>query len=215
MKRGLGFAFQFFIALGLIHAFIPRLEAQNRNQLSTNQPRDGACFYMDVDYRGETFCLDAGRSLQNVEGRYNDRISSIRVFGRAQVIVYQDDNFGGARRTFDRDASSLGDWNDKITSIQVSGVQYGSGSSGYEPRDGACFYMDVDYRGETFCLDAGRSLQNVEGRYNDRISSIRVFGRVQVIVYQDDNFGGARRTFDRDASSLGDWNDKITSIEVR
>jgi len=215
MKRAIGFTFLTLIALGLIQILSPRLEAQSRIWNRDNQPRYGACFYMDEDYRGESFCMDADSSLQNVEDRYNDKISSVRVFGRARVIVYQDDNFGGARMTLDRDVSNLGDLNDKITAIQVSGVQYGSGSSGYEPRYGACFYMDEDYRGESFCMDAGSSLQNVEDRYNDKISSVRVFGRARVIVYQDDNFGGARMTLDRDVSNLGDLNDKITAIEVK
>jgi hypothetical protein len=119
MKRSLGCAVVFLLTLGLIHAFSPRLEAQSRNRISTNQPRDGACFYMDADYRGEHFCMEAGASQQNVGERYNDRISSIRVFGGVQVIVYQDENFGGERRTFNRSVSNLGSFSDKITSIEV------------------------------------------------------------------------------------------------
>src|SRR5512136_971767 len=119
MKRSLGFAVMFLITSGLIHAFSPRLEAQSRNRISTNQPRNGACFYMDADYRGENFCMEAGASQQNVGDRYNDKISSIRVFGGVQVIVYQDDNFSGERRTFNRSVSNLGSFSDKITSIEV------------------------------------------------------------------------------------------------
>ena len=215
MKRSLGFAGLFLMTLGLIHAFSPRLEAQYRNRLSTNQPRTGACFYMDADYRGENFCMNAGEDQRNVGDRYNDRISSIRVFGGARVTVYRDEDFGGASKTFDRDVSNLGDWNDRITSIQVTGTQYGGGGSGYEPRNGACFYMDADYRGENFCMNAGEDQRNVGDRYNDRISSIRIFGAAEVIVYEEENFGGERRTINRSVSNLGSFNDKITSIEVK
>ena len=119
MKRTIGFAYLAFTVLGLIQILSPRLEAQGRTRDRSNQPRDGVCFYMDEDYRGDSFCMDGGESQRNVEDRYNDKISSIRVFGRARVVVYEHENFGGARRTFARDASNLGNFNDKITSIEV------------------------------------------------------------------------------------------------
>jgi len=34
-------------------------------------------------------------------------------------------------------------------------------------------------------------------RYNDRISFIRIFGRVEVIVYDDESFNGSRQTVSR------------------
>jgi hypothetical protein len=52
---------------------------------------------------------------------------------------------------------------------------------------------------------------------NDRISSIRLFGRADVRVYQDAGYEGRSRLF-RDSArhlrALG-WNDRISSIEVR
>ena len=59
------------------------------------------------------------------------------------------------------------------------------------------------------------NLRKVEDRFNDRISSIRVFGRAQGIVYEHENFGGASRTFVGDVSNLESLNNKITSIDVR
>ena len=94
------------------------------------------------------------------------------------------------------------------------GDQYGW-VNGNEPRNGACFYNDADYRGESFCLSAGESQRRVENRFNDAISSIQVFGRVRVIIHEHESFGGASRTLTGDVPHLGDFNDKITSIEVR
>ena len=74
---------------------------------------------MDADYRGESFCLNAGEELRMVERRYNDAISSIRVFGRARVVVFEDENFAGARKTVTADVPNLGDFNDRTTSIRV------------------------------------------------------------------------------------------------
>jgi hypothetical protein len=219
MKRAIGYAYLALLVLGLIH-LSPQLEAQDRDRNRNNQPREGVCFYMDSDYRGEMFCAGSGESQQNVGGRYNDKISSIRIFGRAEVTVYDDENFGGQSKTFSQDAPNLGDWNDRITSFQVTGGrqyggQYGGQSRGNEPRNGACFYVDSDYRGDSFCMNAGESQRNVGDRFNDKISSVRVFGRARVVVYENESFGGASKTFTRDVSNLGNFNDKISSIDVK
>jgi hypothetical protein len=215
MKRALGFAYLALFVLGLIHFLSPRLEAQNRTWNTSDQPLDGACFYLDADYRGDSFCMNAGESRRNVDARLNDRISSVRVFGRAQVLVYEDENFGGASTTIAGDVSNLRDWNDKITAIQVQYDRTAFSGSGNDPQNGACFYLDADYRGERFCMNGGESRQNVDARLNDKISSVRVFGRIQVIVYENENFGGASTTFAGDVPNLRAWNDKITAIQVQ
>lgn len=95
------------------------------------------------------------------------------------------------------------------------GGQYGGWGSGNEPRDGACFYTDAGYGGEHFCINGNNRQQYIGGRYNDRISSIRVLGRSRIVVYEHEGFGGARRTISSDVSNLGNFNDRISSIEVR
>ena len=214
MRHVLGFAFLVSITLGMIHASSPGLDAQDRTWDSAGQPTNGACYYMDADYRGDRFCVSAGESPRNVEGRYNDRISSIRIFGSAQAVVYEDENSGGASRTFTGDVPNLQDWNDRISTVSVQYSQTGGWRSGAEPQYGACFYMDADYRGEKFCAASGESQPNVGERYNDRISSIRIYGGAEVTVYSDDNFSGASRTLRQDAPNLGDWNDRITSFKI-
>ena len=184
----------------------------------------GACFYMDVDFQGESFCVNAGESRASLGDRYNDRISSIRLFGGAQVVVFVDDNFRGTSWTVTEDMPRLGALNDQISSFRVTeappgqfeyGGRRGAFGRGSEPRRGACFYMDADYQGESFCLDAGEELRNLERRYNDEISSVRIFGRVRVVVYEDVSFSGARMTLTRDVPNLGEFNDRISSIRVR
>jgi hypothetical protein len=212
MKVTLRLAGLVIIALGLAREYSPSLEAQRSRPSS--QTYDRVCFYMDADYRGEELCANVGESQRNVGERYNDKISSIRISGRAEVTVFQDENFRGSSQTFRQDVPNLGGWNDKITSFQVAAVRSGGGYTGNEPRNGACFYMDADFRGENFCMNSGENNGNVGNRYNDKISSIRVFGRAQVIVYENDSFGGNSRTYSRDVSNLGEFNDRITSIRV-
>src|SRR5689334_9168969 len=82
-------------------------------------PRDGACFYRDPNFRGEYFCVAAGDEYNRMPEDMNDKISSIRVFGRAEVFVYQDVRFDGRSTRFDGDIRNLREegWNDRISSL--------------------------------------------------------------------------------------------------
>ena len=61
------------------------------------------------------------------------------------------------------------------------------------PRSGACFYKDANFQGEYFCVRAGEGVDAVPNDMNDQISSIRTFGDVEVIVYQNREFRGRSR----------------------
>ena len=60
----------------------------------------------------------------------NDRISSIRVFGRADVRVYRDDRFRGESLRVDSNIRDLEDegFDDAISSIRIDGRSFGGGS---------------------------------------------------------------------------------------
>ncbi len=85
------------------------------------------------------------------------------------------------------------------------------------PREGACFYKDSDFHGEYFCAGAGDTFASVPRDMNDKISSIRVFGRVEVTVYRDVQFSGGSSKFGGSIKNLKDegWNDRISSLRVR
>jgi hypothetical protein len=222
MKRTIGFALLTLIVFSLIQIFSPQLEAQDNRWNRNNQSQDRVCFYTDADYRGENFCVNANESQPRI-GNYSDRISSIRIFGNAQVTVYQDSNFNGSRETITQDTPHLGDWSDRISSFQTTttrrqlgmqpGRRNGLRGTGNEPVDGVCFYTDANYGGEDFCVEGNESQQSVEN-YNDRISSIRFFGNAQVTVFEDTNFNGSRKTITQDMPHLGDWNDRISSFQT-
>jgi hypothetical protein len=48
-----------------------------------------ACFYEDVNFRGDSFCLRPGQSLRSL-GDWNDEISSIDLSGGAEALVCED-----------------------------------------------------------------------------------------------------------------------------
>jgi Peptidase inhibitor family I36/Domain of unknown function (DUF4214) len=93
-------------------------------------PRSGVCFYEDVNFGGQYFCSATGRSTAQVPPGTNDRISSIRIFGDAEVTVYGDANFEGRSRTFGSSVSDLrqSGLNDRISSFRTD--QRGVGTSG-------------------------------------------------------------------------------------
>jgi len=101
-------------------------------------PRAGACFYRDVDFRGEYFCAREGDDISSMPADMNDKISSIKTFGNVEVLVFQDISYRGRSGRFDssiRDLRAAG-WNDRLSSIRV-GPLFGGGVN----RD-----RDEDYR---------------------------------------------------------------------
>jgi hypothetical protein len=85
-----------------------------------------------------------------------------------------------------------------------------------EPRDGVCIYKDADYRGQRLCIAAGEDLDSLPWGLHDEVSSIRVFGRVEITIYRDRDFRGASARFDDDVRDLQyeRWNDRVSSIRV-
>jgi len=84
------------------------------------------------------------------------------------------------------------------------------------PSRGACFYEDINYQGQYFCYATGADISVVPAGTNDQISSIRVFGNVEVTVYKDGGFRGSSRRFTSNMNNLGTagWNDRISSFRV-
>ena len=115
------------VASGLIFVFANAATAQRSRQ--DLEPRDGACFYEDVNFGGNSFCVSAGETLSAVPRGMNDRVSSIRVFGRSEVTIYRDESFSGGSVRFDSDVPDLrqANWNDRVSSVQVRGNSYGYG----------------------------------------------------------------------------------------
>jgi hypothetical protein len=106
-------------------------------QWNSTAPRDGACFYTGYNFSGESFCMASGQSANAVPSNFNDRIRSLRVFGRARVQFYNGANFGGPSGSTSRDISNLRElrlspgsdrnWETRISSVQISGGGYGGG----------------------------------------------------------------------------------------
>ena len=188
-------------------------------------PQAGVCFFNNTNFGGQYFCVRAGEDLAQLPEGMNDKISSFRVIGNVEVMVFKDDEFGGASGRFMTDVRDLRreGWSDRISSLRVSNarIAWDRGRApmwGREemPAEGACFYQDVNFGGEYFCVPRGASYAMVPEGFNDRISSIRVISAGSVLVFGDKDFGGGVGRISSDAPDLrhGVWSDKISSIRV-
>ncbi|MFL6352282.1 MAG: peptidase inhibitor family I36 protein [Bryobacteraceae bacterium] len=92
------------------------------------------------------------------------------------------------------------------------------------PRVGACFFTDTGFRGNHFCVRQGDRLSRLPGNFGDNISSVQIFGRSRVTVFNDRHFkggGGELRSSVPDLRNVpfrngrNTWNNRISSMIVR
>jgi len=98
------------------------------------EPRNGACLHRDPDFRGDYFCAAVGEEIASVPFAMSDQIASIRLFGNAEVTVFQNSRFGGRSTRFDREVRDVLDegWRERISSLRVMRASSSSGTgSGY------------------------------------------------------------------------------------
>jgi len=188
-----------------------------------------ACFYEDFGYAGQSRCINVGDRNAELDGNWNDAISSIRVGSNVELQVCEDWNFNGNCQRLTADRAELGGaLNDNISSFRtrLAGTGNGSGNGNGEGDDGgnndgvaanqACLYQDFDFNGASRCIDSGEQFAELGGDWNDAISSIRVGARAEVQICEDWNFNGdCQRVVESRARLSGDWNDAISSVRAR
>jgi hypothetical protein len=121
-------------------------------QLNNIAPRDGACFFTDYSYRGQSFCVTSGRNEGTVPSGFNDRIRSIRVYGGAQVQYFNNSNFSGASGFTSSDIGDLRrlsvpdapnkNWSGRISSVRIAGTGYGRGGNDQGNNDRGSWNQD-------------------------------------------------------------------------
>ena len=141
---------------------------------------------------------------------------------------YGDDRGGRGDRGDDRGGRDDNNAPDVSIGFSVPGFSFQVGNGGFDVRpdrpdrpnrpgrrDQVCFYEDVNFGGNSFCVKPGERLSRL-GRWNDTISSVRVYGDAETQVCEDNNFRGRCIVISRDARNLGrGGNDRISSIRVR
>lgn len=198
-----------------------------REAAAQDRGRDAVCVYEHANFNGWEQCFGVGDSINDLGNRRN-QISSVRVIGRAEITLYEHPNFGGRELRIGNDVRDLsrGDrfWNDETDSLRVTAPGYRGGRDQDSHRaDRVCVYEHANYQGRSECWGAGEDVPDLERQgWNDRISSIRIFGRTRVAIFEHVDFQGRRLVLGRDLPDLNridadgrsSWNDRISSLRV-
>jgi hypothetical protein len=194
-----------------------------RDAVAQGRPgRDQVCVYEHADYGGWERCFGIGEAMRDL-GNLRNQISSVRIFGRAEITLFQHPDFQGRQITIDNSATNLPrGWNDETDSLRVDSAAFGDRRRGERSEDRVCVYQHVGFAGNSRCFDSGDEVYDLRQiGWNDGISSIRTFGRTRVAVFEDAGFQGQRLIVDRDIPDLtqisagrNNWNDRISSLRV-
>jgi len=226
------------LVLGLFAGAGSTAVAQGRE--NDRRQADRVCIYQDKNYNGWEQCYSVGDEVTSLGGR-NSNASSVRIYGRARIVVWADEGFRGNSTEFASDVENLAlraapgghTWNDRIRSFRVisdSGRFVQQQPPPPPPpvqtqRDGVCVYENAHYQGREECWHAGDEVFDIGRRagLNNRVSSIRVFGGAVAAFYREAGFRGERLVVDRDIPDLSrvringtlrTWNDQISSVQV-
>ena len=111
----------FFLAACGQQATTPADPTEREATVSAQALPNGAlvCFYEDINYQGASFC--ASQKSGWVGGAWNDRISSFRLAGGYNILLYRDINYGGGALGVDSSIINLVDlgFNDVGSSFRI------------------------------------------------------------------------------------------------
>jgi hypothetical protein len=134
--------------LPLLLALAPLVASADPRNDNRRWNEPSVTFYQNADFRGPSLTLHPGDTLDNLAGlgfesggSSNDRISSIRIEGGAEVFVYEDSRYRGRVLRLTESERNLADrllpesvaanWNDRISSIRVEVRRTGGGPGGF------------------------------------------------------------------------------------
>ncbi len=82
---------------------------------------DKVCFFKNSNYGGSSFCAEPGDSDDSLPGNWDNTISSIRVYGDAEVLVCRDDDLEGVCAEITSSKKTLPNaLNNRISSYEVN-----------------------------------------------------------------------------------------------
>lgn len=163
------------------------------------------CVYDLPSYAGTSICVDAGTSSANLTGFWNNRVTSLQVFGGASIRLCQNANYGGFCNVFNSDVPLLGGpLNNQASSYDIMPPT---------PRR-VCVYDLADYQGDSACVAAGASDDALGALWNNKITSIRVFGGATIRLCQNAGYGGFCNVFSSDGNLGGALNNQASSYQT-
>jgi hypothetical protein len=166
------------------------LSTSASGQSGRSTSRAQVCVYENNFFGGWQQCFNQGDEIPDL-GSHRGKISSIRLYGDARVIIFADKDFRGASMDVASDLNDLAQtrmttgivnltWNDQIESLRVIPARFDSRrddirdnrdsrdnrdnrDSGYSRgrQDAVCIYQEPNYRGRFQCYDSGDEVANL------------------------------------------------------
>lgn len=221
-----------------VAGFILALVSASPGQwMSLHVPRDGACFYTKPDFNGERYCVGVDENLGTLPHTFSRKISSIRLYGQAEAVLFGGRNFQGEQLHMAKSVSDLKtpaevqsseNWRKRVQSVRIVfnpalPPRAPRRTSDGIPDHGACFFEKQRYKGSRICVAAGERL-NIPEDSREHISSIRLYGRSHAVLYDEPDFAGTQSEIwssERDLTALprGDertstWKGEVRSVQV-
>jgi hypothetical protein len=191
---------------------------------------DRVCVYEHARFEGWEQCFGPGDQVSDLRG-HNNKVSSIRIFGDANLVLFDQKDFKGNQMQVTNDIADLSSrsqppmgmvqrtWNDSVESLRVAFDRNGNNNGNRngnnndvrirrDPREGICVFDRTGFQGRSQCWETGDNLPDLTrngGDWSDRISSIRVFGRAAAELYKDTRFRGERLIVDHDVTDLAQF----------
>ena len=196
--------------------------------------------FENADYDGEAIRFSYDNDVDDLtkwnllgerKGKWNDKISSVKIGKDTRVTLFEHVGYGGASITFEGDGEddyyipdlhSIG-WGDIISSLKIRRTAVP------EPNQ-AILFEHVNYDGEALYLEAGQEFSDLReagmqgGKtWNDKISSIKIGKNAKVLLCDDIGYGGTRIPLEADGQWIKNiptlhpegWGDRVSSLKVR
>ena len=163
--------------------------------------------FEDPDYGGASRALPVGRHDLAGLGVRNDAISSIRVPAGLVAVLFEHAGFAGKAVELTADSPHLGGFNDRTSSVIVARRV---------AQDVPCVtvYEASNWQGKSQRLPPGGYDVAQIGLANDSLSSLRVPRGLRAVLYEHGGFAGAKIAYEADASNVGSFDNKTSSIVV-
>lgn len=162
------------------------------------------CIYEHPNYKGWEQCFTEDQANFKYLG-INDEVSSLRIFGGIQVKLYQNAHYQGMGYLYTENIPWVGDEvNDQFSSLQIiSSVQ-----------NQVCLYEHPNYQGIERCF-AEDQIDFASLGINDRISSLRIFGPLEVNLFQHARYRGFRQVYTENTPWVGkNMDEQFSSLQI-
>jgi len=177
------------------------------------QAQDVVFVYQEANLGGKKRGFKTGNFRQaDLPGLADDAASSIKVTEGYEVIIFENDNYGGQSLIIEGEAKNLSDFdfNDKLSSLKVQRKTKPTIAKLFRNPNHKGLYTTV--KGST-TINQGDLAKGVG---NDAMSSAWVDAAWEVVLFQDKDYSGGNYRLDRIDMSFGaEWNDKVSSVIVR